>query len=96
MQQINFTGHHMEITPALRAYTEGKFAKLGHHFDNITTINVVFNIEKLAQIAEATIHVAKATLHASAQHDDMYTAINELVDKLDQQLIKHKEKLRDY
>ncbi|STX28032.1 ribosome-associated, sigma 54 modulation protein [Legionella beliardensis] len=92
--QINFTGHQMEVTPALRAYTEDKFAKLMHHFDNITAIHVVFNIEKLAQIAEATIHVAKGTIHASAQHDDMYIAINDLVDKLDQQLIKHKEKLR--
>ncbi|MGQ3888007.1 ribosome hibernation-promoting factor, HPF/YfiA family [Legionella sp. CNM-1927-20] len=94
--QINFTGHQMDITPALKSYTEGKFSKLTHHFDNITAINVVFNIEKLAQIAEATIHVAKGTFHARAEHDDMYVAINELVEKLDQQLIKHKEKLRTH
>lgn len=94
--QINFTGHHMEITPALKAYAEDKFAKLTHHFDNITAINVVLYIEKLAQIAEATIHVAKGTLHASAKNSDMYIAINELVTKLDQQLIKYKEKSRDY
>lgn len=92
--QINLTGHQMEVTPALRSYTEDKFTKLTHHFDHITAIHVVFNIEKLAQVAEATVHVAKGTLHARAEHGDMYIAINDLVDKLDHQLIKHKEKLR--
>ncbi|WP_419420221.1 ribosome hibernation-promoting factor, HPF/YfiA family [Legionella sp. D16C41] len=94
--QINFTGHQMDVTPALKSYTEGKLAKLTNHFDNITAINVVFNIEKLAQIAEATIHIVKGTIHARAEHDDMYVAINDLVEKLDQQLIKHKEKLRSH
>ena len=93
--QINLTGHRMEITPALRTFTQEKFDKLERHFDKITAINVIFDVEKLRQIAEATILVAKGELHASSESEDMYTAIDILVDKLDRQLIKHKEKLRD-
>lgn len=94
--QINFTGHRIEVTPALRTFTEEKFDKLERHFDKITAINVIFDVEKLRQIAEATILVAKGELHASAESDDMYTAIDNLVDKLDRQLIKHKEKLKEH
>ncbi len=94
--QINFTGHKLEVTPALRAFAQEKFDKLERHFDKITAINVVFDVEKLRQIAEATILVAKGELHASSESEDMYTAIDILVDKLDRQLIKHKEKLRDH
>ncbi len=92
--QINFTGHRMEVTPALKTFTQEKFDKLERHFDKITAINVIFDVEKLRQIAEATILVAKGELHASSESEDMYTAIDILVDKLDRQLIKHKEKLR--
>ena len=94
--QINFTGHRMEITPALKTFTQEKFDKLERHFDKITAINVIFDVEKLRQIAEATILVAKGELHASSESEDMYTAIDILVDKLDRQLIKHKEKIRDH
>lgn len=93
---INFTGHHVEVTKALKTFTEEKFEKLGRHHDRITAINVVFNVEKLAQIAEATIFIAKGELHARAESEDMYTAIDELMDKLDRQLIKHKEKQRTH
>jgi putative sigma-54 modulation protein len=94
--QINFTGHRIEVTPALRSFTEEKFFKLERHFDKITAINVVFDVEKLRQIAEATILIAKNELHASSESEDMYTAIDILVDKLDRQLIKHKEKMRNH
>jgi len=91
--QINITGHRMDVTPALRAFTEEKFDRLERHFDHITSINVVFDVEKLRQIAEATIFVAKGELHASSESEDMYAAIDTLVDKLNRQLIKHKEKI---
>lgn len=94
--QINFTGHHMVVTPALKTFTQEKFDKLERHFDKITAINVVFDVEKLRQIAEATVLVTKGELHASSESADMYTAIDILVDKLDRQLIKHKEKLRNH
>ena len=94
--QINFTGHRMDVTPALRMFTEEKFDRLERHFDKITAINVVFDVEKLRQIAEATVLVAKGELHASSESEDMYAAIDSLVDKLDRQLKKHKEKVRDH
>lgn len=91
--QINITGHRIEVTPALRAFTEDKFDRLERHFDHITNINVIFDVEKLRQIAEATILVTKGEVHASSESEDMYAAIDTLVDKLNRQLIKHKEKI---
>jgi putative sigma-54 modulation protein len=94
--QINFTGHHLDVTPALREYTISKFDKLQRHFDKINSINVVFDIEKIQQSAEATIHVAKIELHASSKSENMYSSIDALVEKLDRQLIKHKEKMQSH
>jgi putative sigma-54 modulation protein len=94
--QINFTGHRLDVTHALREYTISKFDRLQRHFDKITSIHVVFDVEKLRQIAEATMHVSKAELHASSEAEDMYSAIDSLADKLDRQLIKHKEKLKNH
>lgn len=94
--QITYTGHHVEITPALRAYAAEKLEKLQHHSDHITSIHVVFTLEKLMQIAEATVQVAKGEVHARSESDDMYAAIDSLLDKLDRQLIKHKEKRLNY
>lgn len=94
--QINLTGHRMEVTPALKSFTEEKLDRLEKHFDKIMSINVVFDVEKLRQIAEATVLVAKGELHASSESEDMYAAIDGLVDKLDRQLIKHKEKLQNH
>lgn len=94
--QISITGHHIDITQALRGYIENKFARLERHFDNMSNIHVILNVEKERQMAEATIHVSGGNLFADAQHDDMYAAIDGLVDKLDRQLKKHKEKLTDH
>ena len=94
--QINFTGHGLDVTPALKTFSQEKLQKLERHFDKITTINVVFRIEKLMKIAEATVIVSKAELHAHAESEDMYASIDELVDQLNRQLIKHKEKIQDH
>ena len=90
--QINMTGHRLDVTPALRAFTLEKFDRLERHFDRITAINIVFDVEKLRQIAEANIHVAGAEIHARSESDDMYSAIDALISKLDRQLKRHKEK----
>ncbi len=90
--QATISGHHVEITDALREVINNKLEKLERHFDQISSINVILNVEKQRQMAEATIHIAGADLVANATHDDMYTAIDQLTDKLDRQLIKHKEK----
>jgi ribosomal subunit interface protein len=94
--QINVSGHHVEVTPALRDYVVTKFDRLQRHFDQITNTDVTLIVEKVMQKAEATIHVAGADLFATSESEDMYSAIDALVDKLDRQLIKHKEKHRSH
>ncbi len=90
--QITVSGHHVEVTPALRDYVNNKFSRLQRHFDNITNSDVTLTVEKLVQKAEATVHIAGANLFAQSESEDMYAAIDALTDKLDRQLIKHKEK----
>jgi putative sigma-54 modulation protein len=94
--QINLTGHHIDITPAIRTFVEEKFERLERHFDHITNIHVILSVEKERQKAEATIHVNRRNLFAESQDLDMYAAIDMLIDKLDRQVIKHKEKLSNH
>ena len=94
--QINLTGHHIEITDSLRNYVDTKFSKLERHFDHISNVHVILNVEKLAQKAEATMHLSGAEVVASSENQDMYAAIDSMVDKLDRQVIKHKEKLKKH
>jgi putative sigma-54 modulation protein len=91
--QINLTGRHVEITEALRDYVDTKFAKLERHFDHINNVHVVLNVEKLKQIAEAKVHLNGGEVFAQCEDDNMYAAIDLLIDKLDRQVIKHKEKI---
>lgn len=92
--QINISGHHVDVTQAMHDYVNTKLEKLSRHHDRITSTNVILSVDKLSQKAEATIHVSGKDLFADASSDDMYTAIDQLSDKLDRQLIKHKEKIR--
>lgn len=92
--QINITGHHVELTDALNDYVHSKFDKLERHFDNITNAQVTLSVEKQRQQAEADIHIAGGQIFATHEHDDMYAAIDGLIDKLDRQIIKHKEKMK--
>ncbi len=90
--QINLTGHHVDITEALRGYVDNKFERLERHFDHVTNVHVVLSVEKLRQKAEATLHVNGADVHADSVQEDMYAAIDSLIDKLDRQVLRHKEK----
>lgn len=94
--QLNVTGHHVEITSALRSYVSSKMERLERHFDHVSNLHVVLSVEKLRQKAEATVHVSGNNLFADAEDADMYAAIDALVDKLDRQIKKHKEKLKDH
>jgi putative sigma-54 modulation protein len=94
--QINLTGHHVEITEPLRDYVDTKFKRLERHFDNLVNVHAILSVAKLEQKAEATIQLSGATLHADMIHEDMYAAIDGLVDRLDRQIVKHKEKLTDH
>ncbi len=94
--QINVSGHHVEITPALRAYVLNKLVRVERRFDHVTDIRVILSVEKLRQKAEATIALSGASLHAFAEDEDLYAAIDALTDKLDRQITKHKEKITDH
>ena len=93
--QLNITGHHLEVTAPLKAYVTEKLQKPERHYDHITNAHVVLSVEKLRQRAQATIHISGAELFADANCDDLYAAIDKLTDKLDRQILKHKEKAVD-
>ena len=92
--QLNLTGHHIEITPALRDYVGSKLTRLERHFDNVTDVHCILTVEKLRHKAEAKINVSGNTLFADSVEDNMYAAIDMLMDKLDRQIKKHKEKVQ--
>ena len=90
---LTISGHHLEVTPALRDYVETKLARLSRHFDQPFEVRTQLSIDKPEHKAEATVNVSGRTLHADANAIDMYAAIDRLADKLDRLLVKHKEKL---
>jgi putative sigma-54 modulation protein len=94
--RIETHGHQIEVTPALRDYVNTKFARLGKHFEHPMDVRAQLSIKKPDHCAEATVNVSGKTLHADANGQDMYAAIDLLADKLDRLLMKHKEKLVDH
>ena len=94
--QVNLTGHHIEITPALRRYVNDKLARSERHFYHVTVIHCILTVEKLQHKAEATVNVSGGQLYAESVKKDMYAAIDGLTDKLDRQVKKHKEKLSNH
>ena len=94
--QLSISGHHLDITDAINSYVGSKFDKLDRHNKFITKAHVILSVEKLEQKAEADIHVAGGNIHADAIDENLYTAIDKMINKLDRQLIKHKEKHRNH
>ena len=94
--QMTISGHHLEVTDPIREYITTKLSKLERHYEQITSTSVILTVDKLQQKAEATLHVSGGELFAIAEHTDLYAAIDALTDKLDRQLIKHKEKHRGH
>lgn len=93
---INISGHHIELTPAIKNYVGSKLNRLERHHDRITSTNVILSVDKLRQKAEATVHVSGKDFFADSESEDLYAAIDLLADKLDRQLIKHKERMRNH
>ena len=89
---LTVTGHHVDVTSSMRNYVSDKMERLQRHSENLFGIHVILSVEKLRQKAEATIDVAGTRLYADETREDMYSAIDLLADKLDRQLIRHKEK----
>ena len=94
--QINLTGHHVDITDSLRNYVEEKMERVERHFDKVTNTHVILSVENVRHKAEATVHMSGNNVFAESTEDDMYKAIDSLVDKLDRQVKKHKEKITNH
>ena len=94
--QVSLSGHHVDITESMRSYVNEKIERLDRHFDHALDIHIVLTVEKLRHKAEATLHVSGSNLHADDVQEDMYAAIDGLVDKLDRQGKKHKEKMKSH
>ena len=94
--QLNVSGHHVEVTDSLRGYVESKIERLERHFDIVSDVHCILTVEKLRHKAEAKVNVNGGTIFAEATEEDMYAAIDGLVDKLDRMVRKHKEKLVDH
>jgi len=94
--QLSLTGHHVEVTPAMRAYVEKKLERIARHFEHVIDVHCVLTVEKLRHKAEATLHLSGSAIHADATNGNMYAAIDGLADKLDRQILKHKEKSVDH
>ena len=93
---LTVTGHHLDLTDSLRQYVSSKMDRLERHSDDLQDVHVILSVEKLRQKAEATVNVKGNRLFADTTEEDMYAAIDLLADKLDRQLIKHKEKVKDH
>jgi putative sigma-54 modulation protein len=94
--QLKLAGHHVEITPSLRAYVEKRMERITRHFDQVIDMNCVMSVDKMLHKVEATVHVSGHNIHADAVDLNMYAAIDALSDKLDRSVVKHKEKQRDH
>ncbi len=94
--QIDITGHHVEVTPALRAYVTEKLQKLVKHFDQVISVHVVLNVEKLEHRADATVNAAGKALVATHTASDMYASIDGMVDKLDRQVRRYKGRITEH
>jgi putative sigma-54 modulation protein len=90
---LNITGHHVAVTPSLRDYLTSKLNRVTRHFDHVIDMNVVMSVEKLRQKVEANVHVAGREIHAACEDENLYAAIDELADKLDRQVVRHKERI---
>jgi putative sigma-54 modulation protein len=96
IMNLQLTGHHLEITPALKDYVQSKLTRVSNHFDHVIDVRVTMTVEKIVQKVEATLHVPGSDLHVECQDENMYSAIDLLVDKLDRQVLKYKEKMVDH
>jgi putative sigma-54 modulation protein len=98
---LTISGHHLEVTPALREYVLTKLDRVTRHFDQVVDVNVLLSVEKLKekerrQKAEVTLHVKGKDIFVENSHEDLYAAIDQLMDKLDRQVCRHKDKLQDH
>ncbi|RCS56822.1 ribosome hibernation-promoting factor, HPF/YfiA family [Parvibium lacunae] len=93
---LTISGHHVDVTPALREFITNKLERITRHFDNVIDATVILSVEKLRQKAEINLHLRGKDIHVEQIDDNMYAAIDGLIDRLDRQVIKHKDKIQDH
>ena len=93
---LQISGHHLEITPAIHAYVTEKLERVTRHFDNVIDVSVILSVDKLKQKAEVTVRLAGKDVFVEAIEEDLYAAIDSLSDKLDRQVQKYKQKVQDH
>ena len=93
---LQISGHHLEVTPAIHDYVTAKLERVTRHFDHVIDVNVILSVEKLRQKAEVTLHVPGKDIFVEADDGDLYAAVDNLVDKLDRQVQKYKQKIQDH
>jgi len=98
---LTISGHHLEVTPALRGYVTTKLQRLTRHYDDLVDVNVILTVEsikekQLRQKAECSIHVKGSEMFAESAHADLYAAVDELMDKLDRQVVRHKDRVQNH
>ena len=93
---LNITGRHFEITPALESHIKNKFIKIRSHFNDVIDAKFILSVEKLNNVVDATIHLPHLDINAKSIDEDMYKAIDLVISKLDRQVIKYKEKHKDH
>jgi putative sigma-54 modulation protein len=93
LMNLNLTGNHLPITPAIRDYVVAKLERVTRHFDHVIDVNVVMSVDKLRHKVEVNLHARGKDIHVEAVEPDMYAAIDAMADKLDRQVVRHKEKL---
>jgi len=93
---LQISGHHLEVTPAIHDYVTGKLERVTRHFDNVIDVSVILSVDKLKQKAEVTVHLSGKDIHIESVDEDLYAALDSLVDKLDRQILKHKQKVQDH
>ena len=91
---LSVSGHHLEVTPALRSYVQEKIGRVKRHFDHVIDAHVILTANKVHQKAEVTLHVPGKDLHCECEDGDLYAAIDLLADRLDRQVLKYKDKLQ--
>ena len=92
---LNVSGHHLDVTPAIRSYVQSKLERVARHFDHVIDAHVILTVDKLRQRAEVTLHVRGKDLHCECEEQDLYAAIDLLADKLDRQVLRYKDKRYD-
>jgi len=98
---LTISGHHLDVTPALRGYVTSKLERVTRHYEDVVDVKVILTVEKqkekqLRQRAECSIHVKGNEMFAESAHSDLYAAVDELMDKLDRQVVRHKDRIQNH